>query len=880
MRLRRWPLMGREAELEALAGVLAGRRLRGFVVSGPAGVGKTRLAEEYLERAIARGFEGVRATASVAAARVPFGAVGHLLPTGVALSEPAWAFAEIVRALKQRQKRLVVMVDDLHLLDDTSAGLLQQLVDADSIRLIATLRSGEPVSAAVESLRLADEVQHLELGTLDEATVEVLLQAVLGGRVGRRTARELFTASGGNVLYLRELVEGALASNALASNGEVWELELTEHGLAGTPRLSELISARLAAAGPAGRPVLDLLAMCEPLARADAEVVAPPEVLEKLEREGLVRFIQDGQRATMALAHPLYGEVIRAGLPTLRRRALLLAQAERVKKWGARRRDDTLHIASWQLAATGTADPVLLTQAAGLARHAHDYPQTIALIEALQENSRSTATRLMHGEALLELGRQEEAEDLLVKAYDAAENEQDKLAVAVLRTLNLFWGCGRVTDALAVTSGARADMTSPVGQRVLSVLEGSMHAVSGQPVRALALLEGLPGDIDQAPNINIWLVGMMMRCAALAAVGRTTEAEEWAEQAYATHKEIDEQAQLPHPGVQLNSKVIALAQAGRLAEAREVGERTFNEFVASKAFLPQIWMAWHLGRTEWLAGHPAMARRWFAESIAVARRINHRLVMRSALAALAACAAQLGDLDAAEAALADLSDYPHGFDIGEEPLGTAWTMAARGHLAQAQEVLFKAALKARENHQLFAEGLLLTDAVRLGGIVDTGRLTDLAKVCNGALSVQHAKFAEALANDNPQQLWQVSEEFEMMGVDLMAAEAATASLTASRRRGKRGHHIAAAAAQRAAILTARCQGANTPLLATTEATAPLTAREREIAFLAAGAATSKDIAMVLGLSARTVDNHLARVYNKLGVTNRRDLAAILTPTHG
>ncbi|MFL6141470.1 MAG: helix-turn-helix transcriptional regulator [Labedaea sp.] len=59
------------------------------------------------------------------------------------------------------------------------------------------------------------------------------------------------------------------------------------------------------------------------------------------------------------------------------------------------------------------------------------------------------------------------------------------------------------------------------------------------------------------------------------------------------------------------------------------------------------------------------------------------------------------------------------------------------------------------------------------------------------------------------------------------------------------------------------------------ATVPLTRRESEVAVLAAGGATSKEIAITLHLSARTVDNHLHSVYAKLGVTRRTDLPAAL-----
>jgi len=55
----------------------------------------------------------------------------------------------------------------------------------------------------------------------------------------------------------------------------------------------------------------------------------------------------------------------------------------------------------------------------------------------------------------------------------------------------------------------------------------------------------------------------------------------------------------------------------------------------------------------------------------------------------------------------------------------------------------------------------------------------------------------------------------------------------------------------------------------------LTARDREIAVLAAGGLSSKDIAGRLVVSARTVDNHLQRVYAKLGISGRDELRSAL-----
>ncbi|RMH71372.1 MAG: LuxR family transcriptional regulator, partial [Actinomyces sp.] len=56
----------------------------------------------------------------------------------------------------------------------------------------------------------------------------------------------------------------------------------------------------------------------------------------------------------------------------------------------------------------------------------------------------------------------------------------------------------------------------------------------------------------------------------------------------------------------------------------------------------------------------------------------------------------------------------------------------------------------------------------------------------------------------------------------------------------------------------------------------LTPREAEVAHLAVHH-SSREIAERLAISVRTVDNHLAAVYAKLGIRGRGELAEVLTP---
>ncbi|HET9517462.1 MAG TPA: helix-turn-helix transcriptional regulator, partial [Actinoplanes sp.] len=84
---------------------------------------------------------------------------------------------------------------------------------------------------------------------------------------------------------------------------------------------------------------------------------------------------------------------------------------------------------------------------------------------------------------------------------------------------------------------------------------------------------------------------------------------------------------------------------------------------------------------------------------------------------------------------------------------------------------------------------------------------------------------------------------------------------------------ALAASTLLADVLARCGPLRTPMLLAVQPV--LTSREREVAELAAAGHRSRDIADRLYLSPRTVENHLQRVYSKLGVTGRAELGPAL-----
>ncbi|HEV7758509.1 MAG TPA: helix-turn-helix transcriptional regulator, partial [Acidimicrobiales bacterium] len=86
---------------------------------------------------------------------------------------------------------------------------------------------------------------------------------------------------------------------------------------------------------------------------------------------------------------------------------------------------------------------------------------------------------------------------------------------------------------------------------------------------------------------------------------------------------------------------------------------------------------------------------------------------------------------------------------------------------------------------------------------------------------------------------------------------------------------ARAAAARARDLLAVCEDAATPITAQLGAPPDLSRREHEVARLAARGLTNRQIAERLYVSVRTAESHLARVFTKLGVHRRDELAELL-----
>ncbi|MBV8941870.1 MAG: helix-turn-helix transcriptional regulator, partial [Solirubrobacterales bacterium] len=149
-------------------------------------------------------------------------------------------------------------------------------------------------------------------------------------------------------------------------------------------------------------------------------------------------------------------------------------------------------------------------------------------------------------------------------------------------------------------------------------------------------------------------------------------------------------------------------------------------------------------------------------------------------------------------------------------------------------------------------------------------LQPLAGRCDARLVYAYADHASALAADSGPRLLQVADEMEQIGALRYATEAAAYAADAFAREGRQDSARQAAARCRA--LNARGHGAVLPAMSELDNNAVmLTPRESQLVQLASQGLSNADIAERLVLSVRTVESHLYRAMQKLGVSDHHKL---------
>jgi DNA-binding CsgD family transcriptional regulator len=907
-------LVGREEELQAILRVLEEPELLPgvAVVSGEAGIGKTALWLAGIEAAAARGYRVMSSRPSEVETGFSFAgltdllskAAGEVLPelppvqqqaleAALLLGETeidaderavAAAFLGALRVLTD-DGPVCLAVDDVQWLDAASlAALRYALARLDDEPLVALFAArGHPpdwLRGAVpeERLRTVD-VEGLSLGAVHE-----LYRARLDAAFPRPTLIRLWETSQGNPFFALELATALKRRGGTLAPGE--ELPIPSD-------LDELLRARIDVLGSAALQVARAVAaLADPtvdLVEAAVGARADRGLAEALD----ARILEvEGQR--LRFTHPLLGSAVASHQTPARRRSLNLRIADIVPSAEERAR----HLALATAEPNGDVASVL--DAAARAARARGAP-----------------------EAAAELAEQA----LRLTPVACADDARQRLLVAA----EMHSVAGDLDRATALLDQARA--AAPPGRERATVL-ARLAGLPGRPRESVALyreaLSEADGDDALQATIHLGLAGMMRFSDG---VGRGVEHAELAVlaasrvgdaalrcRAAASYGLLHFAAGRGIPTKEMREALsLERSLAGwplDLGPARVYGHQLWwsGDVEAARALNQEIRSAlrarndsggesealWFLAFLEWRAGNWLEADRQAAHSMEIAAQLG-RLTPTGELPA-AVIAAHRGRIDEArtraegaigraEAEGIRIAQSGHGWVLGFLELSVGNTAAALPHLRRSHELrndfvlepgmrlelgdLLEALIAAGDLDE--ADEILTTWEQRAGKLDRSWALAILARsralllAARGELEAAFASFEAALAE-------------HARGTDPFHHARTLLALGRTQRRAKRR----GAARVTLEDAEARFERLGAPLwaeqaraeLARIGGRAPsrgeLTEAERRIAELVAEGRTNREVAAALFLTEHSVETALTRVYRKLGVRSRAELAHLLT----
>lgn len=824
-----------------------------MVFAGPAGIGKSRLAAELADRAAGSGHEVRRVTATPATQAVPLGVLGQAFGE----AEVAAIVAE-AEAVGRDGRELVLVVDDAHLLDGLSAAALHRLAAGGAASLLLTVRSGELVPPSIVALWTEDHAARVEVGPLSRLEADDLVEAVLGGPVAAATRDELWRLSLGNVLFLHELVSGAQAAGTLAVVSGVW----SHIGpLGGTARLDDTVGARLDTFGPDAAGVLELLAVAGRLGLRIVEKLVDPSVVARLEEAGLLRVVEDGRRLHVEAGHPLYAEVVGHRMSRSRRRAVAAALVAALEATGGRRSDDTLAMGCWLLEAGGGGDASTFARAAAEADRRGDPRLAERLARAALGAGDTGEAMLVLGESLRGQGRNAEAEPILAELASGAADPGMRARAARWLAKLRFFDPDRCDQGMTTLADARAAAPAP-WDRLLAAEHAMMLFYRGRFAEAAALADPIAGGPGDDPDDTAAVLALSVLAGTRAWLGTPVTALNDARRGIALAQRV-----APEFSVSiLASSLFANLMAGRHPATIALPHDPDPTTAATVAALG-------VG-TLMFEGRAAEAIPLLDGILDVLRAVNPEGALAVFLALRAEAAALTGDAASAMAVAAEARDALGPYACYEYVVDRAevWATVAQGRIAEATDLTLAAAGRHRDHPGHAA--LALHDAARLGAATEAAApLAEItAAVPEPGLVATLARQAAAVVAADGEALAAVARTYAGAGTRLWAAEAAAQGAQAHDRTGDA---LAAARLRRFSDEhAAACGRPAVPALAS--APPGLTPREEEIARLAAQGLTNAAIGARLYLSVRTVENHLAHVYDKLGVRGRRALADLMS----
>ncbi|MEV4074141.1 hypothetical protein [Nonomuraea fuscirosea] len=389
-------------------------------------------------------------------------------------------------------------MDDAHLLDSHSAEVLAALVRAGRIRLIATVCSEEGTGGPVVESWRDGRLRRFEVDPLGDEDVAAFLAAALNGPADDTVVTTLAELTGGNALWLRELVHAMRTSGALEQAGGVWRLSGDPPPAYGP---ADLVDHRVGSLPDGAGSVLEYATFGEPIGvRTLAGLCSEAAVLEAVEL-GVIEVTHEARGKVARPVHPLYGEAARAQCPAERRTqryADLVAAVESDLESPAETAIGTWVAHGGQFTAQVTAGPTMETPmkaTTGVTMEATSNTTPEATLEAALQTALETTLGATAGAPLgTAAGAAVEASSQAAEARrscDAARVAEWRLAGGLRADAGTLAGACRLAEAVHDHASAirlgRAAMREGGGAGAAIELAAALNG-AGQPNQAHAVL--------------------------------------------------------------------------------------------------------------------------------------------------------------------------------------------------------------------------------------------------------------------------------------------------------------------------------------------------------------------------------------------------------
>ncbi|WP_217697932.1 helix-turn-helix domain-containing protein [Sinomonas mesophila] len=869
----RWAAHARRRELESALTEIWRPGVLGVVVTGPPGVGKSFLASGIVA-ALGPETHVQHVHASTAPSSGAYSALGFLLarvapaylesPLGILLGVD-----ELVRR-DAAGRQTVLLVDTSAPLDEESTGVIAHLLHDGTAKLVAV--APRPADLPTDLGRLVREgkLRTIQLGTLTPLLTRELLLTLLGGIVSLSAVSSLYEACAGHVLALPTIVRGQIERGNLVSRRGVWTLR----GPIESPTSSgadELLRARWAKEPRDVREVIELLADARRVPLTTLAGVFGVNVIVHMEDAGLVRIDATAQRG-VALAEPRMADIVRERLTQERRRRLrdMLDQGTTPEPCEAP--GDLVAYADWSLDSGAGIGGDLLASAAGAAISLADPERALRFAGLVPADHTAAPEALLHrAEALAQLGRLEEALEALDSIPGDSGGPVGAARRVLLRCRILRWLPGR-EDPLDAIAAVRSELAAssreaPEASEALELLERAEFeqrcftgSYRGLADRLRSSWRGHGGSAAFRAACGFMLADVW------SATGRADDAVALAESL----------VQSGPRGVlgAFDSGYAVLLEACLLAGQWWRCHDVAGLFAGSGSSQLRL----HGGDVEigqglahLLAGHgeralePLLAGTVHLEDAGFGGRLS------LAYAATALAFAQLGDGPEARGYLdrAAAADRSPSWRV-------AWaadfcTALAKRWLGDPEAAGLLRALAAEEE----AAGRYTTACLALFEATvreddGLGHVEALARHTGSRFTRLLGAVARGRRLCDPDALLAAADDAAALRLEGIEAQAAAQAVDVARDLGRPG--AAALAQSRLDALAERLP--SLPLVPRTPALS-LTAREREVAALAARGASNREIADSMGVSVRTVEGHLYQIFTKLGISSRAGLAGLI-----